>query len=338
MVDCFASSLRLVLEQMVSFSGFDQHWPVGEPFEGWFEKPERGFRWALPERYHAIVTSARWPGPWLVPQDPDYRSVATNVDRHWVDVIGDPKRSGFHRKFARLAVDDQGRRMAAVLRFANVYGWLDPRRLTPSRAMLVRNDPGATESPFGESLLLWDQEIFRVAVLVGLWDLVRLRDRTALARIVDLSPYEAYVRCAWIDGRIAPLGPTPGHAAGQLFASVDGDYRPDNVIEPARRCLAHWLNREMEGELSPQLDPDGGRDYRIVPHTLSGAAYAHLLHDIAGRRRGPIPCACPECPREQYFVPRKKGQRFCSEQCRKLDNYHRKKDGGQPTPLRLVNP
>ena len=273
--------------------GYDDEgpWPVGEPFVGWVGPPEGGFRWMPADAYRPPPYHRHWTGPWLIARNPEYEFRTRAEDRRWVDVIGDPRRAGFHRLFARLAHDDQGVRMRAILRFANLYGWLDER--TESRFFLswIGDGPGPTGVP-GEPLQLWDFAVFQAAALVALWDLVRRGDRAGLAPLVTISPHDAWVRGFWVDGRLVPAADTvhPG-GAGQVFGSVEGAWGPDEVVEPARRCLFGWINRELVDLVSPQLDPFEGPDYRLVPHTLLGAVYVHFMHEISGRRRELVPRA-----------------------------------------------
>ena len=309
----------------------DHHYPVVDPFVGRFPRPPAGgFRWTLPTEYRPQDRDdfETW-GPWLIARDSASDAVPQN--REWFDVLADPRRAGFHRRFARLADERDDIRLRRMLKFANLYGWLHERRAaSPERMWLRRNDGWTGDiQPLGESRYGWDQAVFTLAALVELWDLLRRGDRVQVSRLVHWHGDIATISCSWIDGRLVPGNSVHRESAtGWLITGIHDDkwllpgiWNPDDPMEPAWEFLLDSINKGLVGHVSPQLGLSPDLDLRYRPHSLLAAIYLHFAQEISGRRRGVVPCARLEC--NANFEPRRHGQRFCSAECRKLDWWHR---------------
>jgi hypothetical protein len=314
----------------MSQSDDPEYWPLGDPFDGWVEgPPEGGFRWTEHGEYRLNDPQYRhldWVGPWLIPCGKSHSA-------GWRDLLGDPRRAGIHRIFARLATDDREEvRLRGFLRFANRYGWLDARWTSPQRMQLVkaREGPGPF-AVYGEPREAWDLATADVAALVRLWDLIRTNQTRQLGALFSLGGDPSVITVAplyYVNGDISSEPPTDGSVGRQttLYGSVacpeDGGWRAEDAIGPARAFLFQAINRGLKGEVSPELDSAVGTDLRYVPHTLNAAVFLHLAHEISGRSHGMVRCAYLGCRQEVYFPPRRTNQRYCTEQCRKLSKWH----------------
>ncbi len=319
-------------------------WPVGAPFDGWLKAPPiKGFRWAGPDEYRIEpgTDGGRHGSPWLVSRE-GFATVA-NEPGSWIDTLSDPHRAGFHRTFARLADRRRETRPASIVRFADRYGWLDPRWPGSGGTTLVSllRHPNARgpHHLLGEPQGVWDETIFRVAALVTLWDMVRKRDVRGLTRVVELHGGEVLMNCWYVDGKLTHDFPDSQELTLRHFQSppMPEPFPGAGVIESARAVLFWQINQLLEGEVSPALDPSLGPELRFVPHTLRAAIVLHLAHEISGRRHGPVRCAYLGCARDPYFFPRRKNQRYCSDECRRLRWWHEGRGADRPTVLTVID-
>ncbi|MDP9364970.1 MAG: hypothetical protein M3Q10_12225 [Chloroflexota bacterium] len=317
----------------MGWEGERELWPIGAPFEGQLEgPPARGLRWTLPGEYLPEFPDPddwRQAEPWLISRD-SFGAVA-NETPEWIDPLGDPMRRGFHRRFARLADRLEQSRPAAFVKFADKYGWLGPRwddhrtTLVPLRRTAGGRGPSEV---LGEPLRVWNDEVFKAAALIRLWDLIRKRDVRRLSRLVLRTGSSISINCWYVDGDLVRDPPLDASAEdGQprhLYVpwSSDEDW-PDDAIDVAAVLLRWQVNKRLRGEVSPQfgLFPEDDRDLRFAPHSLRASIFLHLAHEMSGRRRGRVVCAHLGCNRE--FEPRREGHKFCSDACRSLDEYHR---------------
>lgn len=318
----------------MEFVDTDQRFPLAEPFEGWFQAPPPdGFRWAdVGEcRPHAMDEGWRgYDGPWLVPCKP-VETVRLSQKR-WFDVLGDPRRSRFHRSFARLADDRDGIRLRGILRFANRYGWLDPREWDPAGrrvTLLLDNGSPVPATVRGEPLWEWDKAIYEIAALVRLWDLIQKPDEDRIRPLMRRLTVTVAGFCFGYEGNdlvTSPMHDLPGQIVRHVESDDVNGWPPDDVLGPARTLLAASINRGLQGEVDPVVTLEDKVGITYVPSTLRAAIFLHFMHEVSGRRKTRLVCANPRCQR--YFEPKHGRQRYCRDGCRQLQWWHDRKDRG----------
>lgn len=307
--------------------------------------PIEGFRWVgdeyevhEPEERSLGYTTATW-GPWLVPASGESVPKVRPVD-----VLNDPRRSGFHRTFASLADGQEARRWDKVLRFANHYGHLDSENLF----WLVRTRSGLSPiSIEGEAWRAWELAIFHAATVVHLWDMVKWKDRSLASLVRYWNPPEATIECIYRNRRLyaefperGPLAGNDGWRGGAGFIHqpirldpqtsiaqlpADEDRASSGflrlAVEAARLVIYQEVERHLSRKVAPVISNEGSPDFWHIPLTLHAAVYLHLAREITGRTRGLIQCENPRCAR--HFEPAHGAQKYCEASCRKQADHYR---------------
>jgi hypothetical protein len=323
------------------------------------EVPVDGFRWVgdeyevhEPEQRALGYTTANW-GPWLVPTSDELLPRSQPVD-----VLNDPRRSGFHRVFAKLADGNEANRRNRVLRFANHYGHLDNDNV--SGLVRVRPSSDGPDYVRGEAWRVWENAIYEVATAVKLWDMVRTHDKDLSALVIAWRPPHATIGCIYRNRRMYEHPQREPDTEANPYFDLDdwrggaglvhqhvqvdeyvyaGGSRDDEdrdspgfarvAIEAARMTVYQEIERHLAGKVAPILSSDNPADFWYMPLTLHAAVYLHLAQEITGRARALIPCANPRCTR--YFEPAHGRQAYCEEPCRKQAYYYRKPSLRQAT-------
>ncbi len=294
------------------------------PMAGLWLRPEGGFEWVhgepFPDRFGRAggdlvpLDAAHDPGPWLSPKG-RYGKPYSILRR----------RASLYRDFANLGKDASP---ARILTFANKWGFLGV---------------GGAFGPWGsgESLSAWQQSARRVAVLTGLWQLVKARDVDRLSDFVEWGPDGDYVqvRIPHVAGRLRPdlitlydkdirkVAETlkgPGDAYEQPILADKGRSAGDpwgllerwtfgDVLEPVRYYVCREVNKALDGHIDRVVLPylDGGVHY--VPDSLLAAVYVAFQDVIAGAVRAERECLNCGSP----FTPTRKDKRYCNDNCAK---------------------
>ena len=275
---------------------------------------------------------------WLVPRTELGASTA-------YEPYGPLRIDDLHRKFANLHLSKQ-----SILKFASRYGLLQ-KEPTPLRKTHDSSDLVAFGEPFGE----WLQEITRMRWPLELWDLVAAGDADQLSTYVEWSDDPLAVRLLTVScrGRLHREGtrrvrrkdlprlvanvPLPNGRHGAVSEEVIAhslragdswmfDYlKAGDPIGPVHWFVAKEVNSQLKTGTALQLFPFREDELRVVCDHLRAALYACFALEIFGpERRGPAVC-CRRGECKNYFKQEHGNQRYCSEQCRKLDYYYRRK-------------
>ena len=276
------------------------------------------------------------------------------------------------RQYAPLAVQDLHRRFSrleptrdAIHVFANEYGFLGHSlalRDPELRSQTIRID----EFPVGESLGFWQREIARMAWLLDMWDLVRLRHRQVLDQLVQWTPseqpravaldlellshvrlqtprprsqslpafYEEILRERGQSEKASPWSFTIlAHAENINDIELLERWEYGDSVEPARYYLHREVNKQLKNHVSPAVLPYRKGEVYFFPDCLRGALYTLLMLELSGRQRPAMLCARPGCGR--YFEPAHGRQQYCEKRCQQLAYYYRRKGKAQMSELPL---
>ena len=318
---------------------------VRGPFAALLRVPDGGFSWddglVVFDNKQAKVDTR---SPWLV-RPLGSRSVRQYAPLAVLDL---------HRRFSRLEPTRD-----AIHFFANEYGFLGHSialRDPELRSQTIRID----EIPVGESLGFWQREIVRMAWLLDMWDLVRLRYRQILDQLVRWTPsdqpravaidlellshvrlqtprprsqsllafYEEILRERGQFEKASPWSFTIlAHAENTNDIELLERWEYGDSVEPARYYLHREVNRQLKNHASPAVLPYRKGEIYFFPDCLRGALYTLFMLELSGRQRPAMLCARPRCGR--YFEPAHGRQQYCEKRCQQLAYYYRKKEKGQ---------
>jgi hypothetical protein len=283
---------------------------------------------------------------WHVPED-GHRWVQARVfedgglgeEPRWVlmekAVVGQPytvrryapldKHVALFRTFAEIPPDDR----EAILRFANTYGNLGVGRLVLEPR--ASGDPPGHPAVLGEKWQDWANEVSDMRRALDLWDLVERRDLGALSRLVF-----------WRDEEVGQGGQPPRRAgwyyesrpSGRLrheafIEPVPDLFRPGDPFTPAGFLVQRWINKHLEGGVSPRLVYDlesGKRSLQFMPGNLLSALWLQFAQAVEGARKFR---ACKNCGK--WFGVSLDGDGrtvrrvFCSPNCKSQD-YRQRRD------------
>jgi hypothetical protein len=237
------------------------------------------------------------------------------------------------RTFADLPFDDRD----AILAFANEHGDLG---IGKQLHVTEEGDPNALVMMTGETHQDWALSIFRLREAVALWDLLRSRDVTGLARHLRWEP-KAPRADGWVVPRDAwhydshPDLPRdrpvfPQRRSQLVFQKFEElPLTPGDLLTPASVLIQEWVNEQLEGKAMPRLLHHLGLGrlvMQIVPNSLLTAMWLQLAHAIAGSKQYR---ACKECAGWFEISGDDDGRTarrlFCSDPCKSRD-YRRRKE------------
>ncbi len=101
---------------------------------------------------------------------------------------------------------------------------------------------------------------------------------------------------------------------------VLANWKDGEVLGPTRYYVITEVNKKLAGQVNPTILAFGEDRLVFQPSGLLAALYTLFAMEISGEQ-GEQRIACPQCGKE--FVLTRKGQRFCSTECRALAGYHR---------------
>jgi hypothetical protein len=298
--------------------------------DGYYWVPELPKDWAHPKEDPGSPQE----GPWLKERTPSFmpREVQPKTP-----LKRDRVNAGLHRLFADLEPSEKG-----VLRFTKKWGQLGRKQ------GLVLGSAG-----YAESLPYWQHEIETMKALIALWELVRTKDRKALASYVrwHSGPGQVSIYLALREGTLHPEGARqlwerttftcpqdrrdPAHPArvtspqgtAELLACDHeehrykteflADWKDGDVIAPARYYLHLEVNRHLEGHVSPVIstpDKDGKVEFWFVPDTLLASLYVLFALELSDQLLPSQICRATDC--RKVFVPATAKQKYCSGTCR----------------------
>jgi hypothetical protein len=311
--------------------------------------PVDGFEWI--EAYRACLEDGQDPGPdqWRVDRDVlTFRSRQPKLVRR--NVLNEPT---LFRTFADVELTKDG-----IRQFANQYGWLGfpspyiPRAASrsPSRMTAEEVDDSIV---WGERIFDWLCAIDTMRNAVGLWDLIRKNDVRELGKRIVLTqpqPGDLLEEARW-SCEATYEKPPPGTSvrdrmrwrqrlnAGMLFARrqrlnagtllASDVHEHDGVVFAAQRYLQTWVNRQLGGEVSPQIAFDAATgdptlEYQV--HTLESTLWLQLAQAMCGHKQQRT---CPECgtwfeiSRDRHGKTERRV--YCSTACR-CKSYRRRRD------------
>lgn len=311
-----------------------------------------GFRWSVPAGGFQWIQSRIFVNDGGTPASSvrhDSRLVDTpqwvltdgvSIGKRFQMRVYDPlhRHSGLFRTFAGLPYDDK----EALLTFANEYGrlgignWLAP----------PENETAAFAVTTGETWNNWIREIDALRRAIEIWDLVCARDKVGLSRFIfwqDEVPGKdgaGGVAAGW--GYDSHLGlPKDVFAAerrkvafpgwhAQVISPVGDLFSPLDVLVPASFLVQEWVNKHLEGHVSPRLVYNldrGDRVMQIVPDSLLAAMWLQFAHSIEGHKSFR---SCKQCGKWFELSHKQSDRRtvrreFCTDQCKSRD-YRRRKD------------
>ncbi len=258
------------------------------------------------------------PGPWLRPVEGD-----TPVVRRYPVMRKPSVLSEFVRLGHKPGVD-------RILRFANHWGWLGEFRQFPG-------PPGTGIGLWAESLSFWLIEVLKARALYETWEAIRDLDRSLLGRRVmwhkEGRAVEYRVTMQLNDDALPArygFGSFPGEyvliASDDHHAEAFADFRPGEIVKPARYYLHRRLSERLRGHINPVVLPFAGGRIRFFPDSLLSAIYLHFAREVTGAKRDERECENPRCRNGGYFLPGRRDQRHCDKNCRETAGYHRRKE------------
>lgn len=315
-------------------------------YVGLLEYPVTGFRWSSsfrPTQFAGRSHTPAW-GPWLVPKDEPELPVPGSYLVRGYPAFKGRRSSNLHRQFARLGLKRPWELQAPILAFADRHGWL----VAPSERWDLEpapnGDSSETDGRLGEPLDLWKSEIYELASLVALWDMLRDERRDKLERYIfalgpprRVVPYAAWHagqlstsrefhldwRPVTYDGEpdsVAEEGTNRGDTRFHSFPEISG--RRPNVLTATRLYLYDRVSEKLYGRASPILESKRppGEALLLQPHSLLAAIYLHFARDLSGRRAPGVSCGNPKCSRT---IDPSHGKRYCDAACRDQARYYR---------------
>jgi hypothetical protein len=301
--------------------------------------PAAGFAWIDKALVRPVEKEFKEvPGPWLIDATPE----------------GEPRvgyyrpglyRADLHRSFAKLATQRQ------ILVFANSYGQLGEKKESLWHSSPNRPGEWTGSNYFIEHLNTWLHEIRRMAALIALWDLVEVGNANELRHYITwgTEPRRARLSYGWAipgRGRLLPIEGQTLTLSKEGFRDEKGQtltfsetniaiaemdrasdealahWKDGEVIAPTRHYVVGEVNKRLRGRVNPTILAFGENRLYFQPDSLLAALYTLLALEISGEQ-GKQRIACPQCGTS--FVQKRKGQRYCSTECRSLAGYHRKR-------------
>ncbi|HUF53304.1 MAG TPA: hypothetical protein VMR52_05965 [Dehalococcoidia bacterium] len=252
------------------------------------------------------------PGPWLAPGFGGRRYGLLR------------RRNAIYREFVALGKNATQKR---ILEFANRWGSIgvDERGLVTD---------GEIVEARVVSFRTWRKKAVRVAMLSGLWNLVRSNEVEMLADYVLWTDDAVVVRLPHVSGRLRPdlltLYETDQSRLKRELSGPGDDFeetvlaerrrdsdllrawKPGDPIEPVRYFVSREVNRTLEGHVNRVvLYPDGGVHY--VPDSLLTVVYIAFQDLIAGAVKADRECA--RCG--ALFTVTRKDKIYCGGNCAK---------------------
>jgi hypothetical protein len=211
---------------------------------------------------------------------------------------------------------------------------------------------------FGASLWAWQLEAERVSILASLLDLV---DREAVA---ELAPFVIWTDTRWmrrVRVRIVAIGGRPDLRLARGLRGEDASdedrvaatfvddvvlartgrdpngllarWRTGDILAPVgfylNRCVAQQLAGRVD--IAPMVYPE--RMLLHMPDSLRTAIYLQLAQRRLTARWPERKCAYDACPQGR-FMPSRRNQRYCSDQCKWKASYQRHPRRGVKGPER----
>ena len=307
------------------------------PFAALLRVPDDGFSWRDDlVLFDSEGAKENTEGPWLIRSDSLY-------ERQYPPLAV----PNLHRRFSRIEPMKE-----SVLSFANKYGFLG------HAPWLEGTSSDQQSMQFGESLGFWQNEIYRMAELVALWDLVESGSRVELGQMVEWMPpgESQHIRLylVSIDGRIRPdlahymrQGPDKFREHLRLVQDSAGRLTNSNVtvlaheelrngvellerwehgdpVEPIRYFVHREVNNRLRGHVSPSVLPFRKGEIYFFPDCLLSSLYTKFMLELSGRSRPAMLCERPHCG--LYFEPLHGRQKYCDKRCQQLAYYYRRKE------------
>lgn len=227
-----------------------------------------------------------------------------------LDIVYSPlDEPGLHRTLASREVSQEG-----ILEFVEAFGFLG--RWTSE--LSLRNQ--ADVLFWGESFDQWAEEIYRMRVLLELWDCYRSTSIDAAARLENLvviARGEAFVY-----GKPFPVPEEVRFkdlAAPMAGIPALGD-KTQMLRLAALAIVRDALNVELAEGTRPAINASPGSPIWLVPNDLQGALYAMFAEEVIGRTQPTQACAA--CG--TYFLPKHGRQIYCDDRC-KFKGYRQNK-------------
>jgi hypothetical protein len=265
--------------------------------------------------------------PWIVPQGQGRRSYSPL------------SKVSLHREFGQLDETE-----GDVITFANRYGLLGHN--------VALTQPGVTtheisETPLGESLKRWRQEIRLIGPLLAMWDLVNRKRAGKLGQIVVWpTPEQVEVRLLWTREKglyhfsslkdsadfneTDKTGVLDKAITGLWDHRLLGRWRRGDVIEPALYFICREINQKLKGYVSPQVLPFVDKKLFMQPQTLLAAMWLMFMWEITGETKV-LRCPAPSCG--HWFEQIDAHTKYCSNAC-KQKRYYVEKVKRKKEPLR----
>jgi hypothetical protein len=188
--------------------------------------------------------------------------------------------TGLFREFAQIDSD------AAIVRFANDYGWLGiPEEIAPKeRASQSKNFPKAAHdwnALRAECLAIWKFEAAQMARLVNLWTLARENDTVGLAKFIQWTKREDH---RWISYEHPHYGKNviAGDDRPELFAQ----FQEGDLVYPALHQIQLDVNKKLDQypSVNKLLWDRTGNALGVytVPMSLIGAIWLQFAKAIEG--------------------------------------------------------
>jgi hypothetical protein len=231
--------------------------------------------------------------------------------------------TGLFRDFAAVALGRE-----AILLFANEHGPLGIERI-------IYPEAGVTAVTHGEPEEEWLSQIDDMHRAVELWEKIDVNDAEFLDRHFGRQDPEGGRRGGWVYRRQPERAPA---VSSWEFIDNDLALRARNAVIPARFLLHRWINKHLEGQVSPRVlyEPVSGRSVlRYVPGSLLGAMWLQFAQAVDGNKQYH---RCKTCGRwfdlsavkaDKKVKSRERLRRmdriFCSDRCKFKDYRERKK-------------
>ncbi len=225
--------------------------------------------------------------------------------------------TGLFREFAGTAPTPEG-----VLAFANKYGLLGGR----VAAEIELDRQAGRAAALGEPLSAWRDQIFFIREALRLWEDTRAGNVERLAKVIRKREVSGD------EGVEYQAEEHPSNEVGfpcwyekiatrNVYSDILEAFPPGDLIKPALYLVQRWVNRHLEGNVSPLMLWDKHRlrlQLYVVPHNLLGALWLQLARAIEGDK---MYRQCGACMKWFELSPdtARTNRKFCSNACRSRD-------------------